>query len=191
MTFYVVWEGRAPGIYRSWKECESQVKGFRGARFKSFQDEDLALASYGAGRALDAIDAYASPGPIPMSYAVGASAPDLVGDFEYRGVVTSAGREIFRIGPLPAGTREIGDFLAVCHALALCARRGLEVPVYTDSQMALTWIRRRRCGAELARTAANQTMDLVERAERWLSANHWRSPVLQWNKAWGKTPAIF
>ena len=29
--YYVVWEGRAPGVYDSWEECEEQVKGFPGA----------------------------------------------------------------------------------------------------------------------------------------------------------------
>lgn len=35
--FYAVKSGRKPGIYRTWNECEKQVKGFQGARFKSFK----------------------------------------------------------------------------------------------------------------------------------------------------------
>eukprot|EP00956_Cyclotella_meneghiniana_P010870 scaffold15231_cov66-Cyclotella_meneghiniana.AAC.8 len=35
--FYAVAKGRNPGIYNSWAECESQVKGFSGAIFKSFK----------------------------------------------------------------------------------------------------------------------------------------------------------
>ena len=34
--FYVVWVGASPGIYRSWEECLLQVKGFKGARIRSF-----------------------------------------------------------------------------------------------------------------------------------------------------------
>ena len=34
--FYVVWRGRKPGIFTSWLETEAQVKGFSGARHKSF-----------------------------------------------------------------------------------------------------------------------------------------------------------
>lgn len=34
--FYAVRCGKNPGIYRSWKECEIQVKGFPGARFRKF-----------------------------------------------------------------------------------------------------------------------------------------------------------
>ena len=34
--FYVVWEGRSPGVYDSWDECQAQVDGYPGARYKSF-----------------------------------------------------------------------------------------------------------------------------------------------------------
>ena len=37
MKFYAVYCGRQPGIYRSWKECQSQVTGYSGAIFKSFK----------------------------------------------------------------------------------------------------------------------------------------------------------
>ena len=34
--FYAVANGRKNGIYNSWSECEKQVKGFPGAKYKSF-----------------------------------------------------------------------------------------------------------------------------------------------------------
>lgn len=33
---YVVKVGKIPGIYESWTDCEAQVKGFKGAQYKSF-----------------------------------------------------------------------------------------------------------------------------------------------------------
>jgi len=36
-AFYAVKKGRAPGIYKTWVECEAQVKGFAGAIFKGFR----------------------------------------------------------------------------------------------------------------------------------------------------------
>lgn len=193
MTFYVVWSGRYPGVYTSWMECESQVKGYKGARYRSFSDRDLAMASYEAGRALDVPEPAHGSAPILWSYSVAATCSVNPGSVDYRGVVTSTGKEIFRVGPLAQGTQHIGGFLAVCHALAFCAKRGLEAPVYTDSQTALAWIRSRKCGSALARNAANQeAFDLVYRAERWLAGNTWRNPVLQWNTmAWGRNPAAF
>ena len=34
--FYVVWQGRQTGVFTSWAECEAQVKGVEGAKYKSF-----------------------------------------------------------------------------------------------------------------------------------------------------------
>ena len=46
MKYYVVWIGRKPGIYDNWKDCERQVKGYSGAKYKSFKsksDAEFAL----------------------------------------------------------------------------------------------------------------------------------------------------
>ena len=42
--FYAVAAGRKPGIYTTWEECEPQVKGFSGAKVKSFKTKDEAVA---------------------------------------------------------------------------------------------------------------------------------------------------
>ncbi|KAI5120448.1 hypothetical protein M0805_008495 [Coniferiporia weirii] len=34
--FYAVAKGRAPGVYRSWDDCDAQVRGFAGAKYKKF-----------------------------------------------------------------------------------------------------------------------------------------------------------
>jgi len=34
--FYAVAKGRKPGIYNTWNECQKQVKGFKGSKFKKF-----------------------------------------------------------------------------------------------------------------------------------------------------------
>ena len=48
---YAVAAGRAPGIYSTWAECERQVKGFSGAKFKSFKTRDEAVTFVGGGSA--------------------------------------------------------------------------------------------------------------------------------------------
>lgn len=40
--FYAVKVGRKPGIYGTWSETEEQVKGFSGAKYKSFSDKESA-----------------------------------------------------------------------------------------------------------------------------------------------------
>lgn len=39
MSFYAVALGRKCGIFSTWAECESHVKGYKGARFKKFSSE--------------------------------------------------------------------------------------------------------------------------------------------------------
>ena len=44
MKFYAVARGRKTGIFTSWPDAQCQVNGFAGARFKSFQTKQEALA---------------------------------------------------------------------------------------------------------------------------------------------------
>ncbi|KAF5311802.1 hypothetical protein D9619_002783 [Psilocybe cf. subviscida] len=40
--FYAVYKGRNAGVFRTWDECEAQIKGFPGARYKKFNTESEA-----------------------------------------------------------------------------------------------------------------------------------------------------
>lgn len=42
--YYAVRQGRVPGVYTTWADCEKQVKGFGGAIYKSFSTEAEARA---------------------------------------------------------------------------------------------------------------------------------------------------
>ncbi|KAJ2704204.1 hypothetical protein FB645_003438 [Coemansia sp. IMI 203386] len=45
--YYAVRNGRRPGIYRSWAECQAQVSGFPRAKFKKFSTEQDARSFVG------------------------------------------------------------------------------------------------------------------------------------------------
>lgn len=47
-NFYAVKQGRVPGVYNTWAECEKQTKGFTGAVFKKFSNYDEALEFLGS-----------------------------------------------------------------------------------------------------------------------------------------------
>lgn len=49
MPFYAVAKGRSVGVYQSWAECEAQVKGFSGARYKKFDTASSAQDFISAG----------------------------------------------------------------------------------------------------------------------------------------------
>lgn len=44
--YYVVLEGHNPGIYNTWDETQRQVVGFKGAKFKSFENESDAKKAF-------------------------------------------------------------------------------------------------------------------------------------------------
>lgn len=44
MKYYAVKNGRHKGVYTTWKECEAEIKGFKGAVYKSFPTKEEADA---------------------------------------------------------------------------------------------------------------------------------------------------
>lgn len=42
-NFYGVKEGKTPGVYETWKECEEQIKGYSNAVYKKFKTREEAL----------------------------------------------------------------------------------------------------------------------------------------------------
>lgn len=136
--------------------------------------------------------------PLPPEVRADALAVDAAcsgnpGPMEYRGVYLATGQEVFHYGPIQ-GTNNIGEFLAIVHALALLEQRGRTMTVYSDSRNALLWIKARKCRTKLARTArTEQVFQLIERAEAWLATHSYAHiPLLKWEtKKWGEVPADF
>ena len=83
--------------------------------------------------------------PINESLAVDAACSGNPGDMEYRGVYTATGQEIFHIGPLKEGTNNVGEFLALVHGLALLQQKGSDLPIYSDSRNAISWVKKKKC----------------------------------------------
>jgi ribonuclease HI len=200
--FYVVWKGKEPGVYGSWKECERQIRNFDGAVYKSFYDEDLARRAFHddyrnfIGRdfgKLTEAEKVKFGKPVGDSISVDAACSGNPGIMEYRGVDTLSGAELFRMGPFPNATVNLGEFLAIVHGLAYLAERGSDWPVYTDSRTAMKWVADRRVKTKLERNAANMKLfNLVERAVKWLETHDYPNRIIKWETAaWGEIPADF
>lgn len=65
MTWYVVFSGRRPGVYRDWPTCHDQVAGFRNCSYKSYPSEDEAVNAYRAYLMLPGRSKPA-PGAVPV-----------------------------------------------------------------------------------------------------------------------------
>lgn len=126
--------------------------------------------------------------------AVDAACAGNPGKMEYRGVQVNNGKIIFKMGPYEDATNNIGEFLAIVHALSFLNARGFpDTPVYSDSVTGMAWVRKRKANTKIAPTARNaEVIDLINRAEKWLQTHTYRNPVLKWNtEEWGEIPADF
>lgn len=206
--YYVVWAGVSPGIYDNWTECQLQIKGFAGAKYKSFDSEDEARTAFaaspydyirpavaGAGAkrpAASGADAPLPPEVVENSLAVDAACSGNPGAMEYRGVHVASRQQVFHFGPM-YGTNNIGEFLAIVHGLALLKQKGFDMPIYSDSVNAIGWVKQKKCKTKLERNAKSEPLfALIERAEKWLRENSYTTPVLKWEtQRWGEIPADF
>ncbi|MDP5045257.1 MAG: ribonuclease H family protein, partial [Leeuwenhoekiella sp.] len=97
--FYVVWQGKKPGIYTKWKDCKAMIDGFAGAQFKSFESFTEAKAAYNKDfkdvkgksktkKTLSEAEKQKYGEPNLYSIAVDAASSGNPGIIEYRGVDT-------------------------------------------------------------------------------------------------------
>lgn len=131
--------------------------------------------------------------PILDSIAVDASSIQNPGPTEYRGVDTKTRKVIFSMR-LDEATNNIGEFLAIVHALALYKKKGEELKIiYSDSMNAISWVKQKKCKTKYERTADNEKVfGLIQRAVTWLETNQYDTKILKWNTgAWGEIPADY
>jgi ribonuclease HI len=194
--YYVVWIGRQPGIYTTWAECAAQVEGFSGAKYKAFERKEQAVEAFaqewkqhvGVTRQF-----ILPPDVIADSISVDAACDGSPGNLEYRGVHTKTGKKLFHVGPLPNGTNNLGEFLAIVHALAMLQKEGDNKPIYSDSRTAIAWVRQKTVRSKLPRREDTQKVwGLADRALAWLQNNSYANQVLDWDtQKWGEIRADF
>lgn len=198
--FYVVWQGKTPGIYSSWDDAKKQIEGFPDAKYKGFPDKKSAETAFEKGfkefisfRKKEDNQKIAARPSNSVSLSVDAACSGNPGVMEYRGVDTQTGVEIFRKGPFPEGTNNIGEFLAIVHALALLKKKDSKMPIYSDSEIAIGWIKQKKCKSKLTPSPKNKELfELINRAEKWLATNAFPNKIYKWEtKQWGENPADF
>lgn len=203
--YYVVWFGNPTGIFHSWDACKKAIVGISGAQYKSFESLEEAKSAY-EGEYED-YKGKNSKKPKPLSeeerlkfgepnlysIAVDAASSGNPGKMEYRGVDTQTKKQLFHQGPFQQGTNNIGEFLALVHGLAYLDKINSDRMIYTDSRIAMGWVRNKKCNTKLKRTSKNKALfELVTRAENWLKNNSYKTEITKWQtKVWGEIPADF
>lgn len=205
--YYVVWAGWDTGVFDSWEDAQLQINGFPGARYKSFDSQAAAVNAYRGNpdEYIGIIRKIFTHPAAPVNYeaipeirtdalAVDGACAKNPGPMEYRCVRVATGEEVFHMGPLADGTNNVGEYLALVHALALLDKQGDHItPIYSDSRTAQSWLRRRGHKSTLKRTAANaRIFELLARADAWVQTHEILNPVLKWDTDnWGEIPADF
>lgn len=131
--------------------------------------------------------------PLLDSMSVDAAWNTMTGVVEYRGVCTRTGKEFFLQGPFEDGTINIGEFLAIVHALAYCQKNKLTLPIYSDSRNAIGWVKDKEARTSHQASEKNKKLfEMIDRALKWLNQNEFSNQLLKWEtRAWGENPADF
>lgn len=204
-------DGFDGAMFKSYDSPEAAAQAFRnscrrtetkelGNLLKSASDNAIAnsgpkyddLKKSGAG-SLPKVDYFQFPEIDLNGWAVDASCQGNPGVMEYRGVELMTGREIFRVGPFKKGTNNIGEFLAIVHALALMAQKGEQHTIYSDSISGMAWVRNRKVKTQLKRDSDTEPVyKMMERALVWLNTHHYDVKIRKWDTdRWGEVPADF
>lgn len=201
--YYVVWQGHHPGIYESWTECQLHINGFPSPIYKAFSNKEEASKAYREDpykyigqkgkKNLDDLILPEDQKPIRFSLCVDAACSGNPGIMEYQGVFTETSTKVFHQGPFEEATVNLGEFLALVHALAYLKKNNLNMPVYSDSLTAITWVRKKKINTKLQINKKNEKVfQLIERALNWLHENEFATPILKWKtEIWGEIPADF
>lgn len=201
---YVVWQGKTPGIYKTWNECKEQVDGVS-AKYMGFETLAEAELAFQRGyeeywgqkakkKELSAQEIAKYGKPIGQSIAVDAAFSGKTKVLEYQGVFVETNTKVFHFGPFQGGTNNIGEFLALVHVLAYQKQYKMNYPIYSDSRIAISWVRQKRCKTELKKDSkSDKIFEIIARAEKWLRENNFSEfKILKWNtEIWGEIPADF
>lgn len=202
-AYYVVWQGKKPGIYADWETCRAQVKGQQGAVYKGFAtliEAEKAFSSspeeYITRKSTSTSKIITRPSttsPILPALAVDAACSGNPGLMEFRGVIADTGTEVFHRGPFQKGTNNIGEFLAIVLGLAYLKTNNLPWVLYSDSRTAIAWVKKGHANTKMEWTMDNQELFLmVRKAEQWLHDNTYTTPIYKWEtEQWGEIPADF
>ena len=215
--YYVVWQGKQPGIYTDWDACKEQVVGVQGAQYKGFDsmaEAEVAIklpyssvvssnTSKSSSTSLTSVLVIdengmtaVKPGtdnpPVLDALAVDAACSGNPGVMEYQGIYIPTRTRVFHYRA-EKGTNNIGEFLAIVHGLSYLKKHRLNQIIYSDSVNAISWVRQKQCKSKLPEDASTAELwDYIHRAENWLRTNSYTTEIRKWDTDhWGEIPADF
>jgi len=185
--FYVVRKGKKTWIFNSRAECESSVKWFIWAQFKSFPTlfaaENALQSNYHDVINSKSPIASKDPTEIPFyqnSIAVDAACSGNPGVMEYQWIDLKTGKQIF-YQKFETGTNNIWEFLALVHGLSYIAKINPKITcIYTDSKIAMSRVDQIKCKTSLTKNKQSKELfETITRAKSRLKSNKQNTTILK------------
>jgi len=171
------------GVFRSWEECKVQIDGFAGAQYRGYPTLEEANEAFKKSYWKDIVEKKKAEAEadatIPPRALIVSAHVDADGTMYYDGVDNDQKTTLFRSPLFQDANQNVGDFLAIVHALALLKQTGDARPVVTASRTALSWVTHKNPKTTLARTVSNtKVFDMLYRATIWLNNNSYPNEII-------------
>lgn len=201
---YVVFEGRKPGIYDSWKECEEQVSGFSGSKYKGFFDKKTAIQEYETYQkenltknvsSVKFSNVNTTDVILYNTFSVDGACSNNPGDGEFQCVHTKTREVVFRSKIYTYVTNNLMEYLALVKTLKYCIENKIDKKIYSDSISAIAWIKNKKVETTLEKNYLNNDcFKEVSYYEEWVKSVNvdLTAMILKWDtEKWGEIPADF
>jgi ribonuclease HI len=100
--------------------------------------------------------------------------------------------EVLLENNLMGGTSNVAEFMAIVDAMRFQVQEGVNIPIYSDSLVAIRWVRDKKCRSFMDREDPFEAeiSKLVEDAEQFLQENEIDFEILKWKTfLWGNVPS--
>lgn len=176
MKYYAVRYGlEGPKVYTDWTSCQNAVKGFKGAKFKSFTNQEDADAF------IDLVEDVLTSYPEGHHITVDASSSIKEDFWEFQMVWSDTKELIYRSPTYKGGTNNTGEVLGLATAVKYREDNDLDCNIYCDSMTAISACEKGTYNMKSANITL-KTIHLVNGAlAEILSMN--RSNIIHWNNA--------
>ena len=99
--------------------------------------------------------------------------------------------ELLYTNKMQGGTSNVAEFFAIVDAMNYLEQNQADVPIYSDSKVAINWCRKRKCGT-WSEELTDENKKLIEEYEVLLDEYDDKYDVLKWHtSSWGEIPSDF
>lgn len=193
-------QGKKPGVYTSWKQCQAQVAWFPAARFKSFTSKADAEHAFEmwyvqwSSTKLFVQELIRTWAVVKNSICVDAACKGNPGSLERRCVRTSDQKELFRSHLYHEWTVNIWEYIALLRGMKRLIDEWKDHRcIYSDSRTAMARIKKGKHNSMLNRTNNNAKLKhALQQRELWFQQTKPNIDVLKRHtKERGEIPADF